>query len=250
MSGRCCTAWHDEITRTIIPSSRAIDYQDNLPKMANSNTCILGYDPGGDGKHGVAVLHLRDQVPTKIDTLTLPTTEAVIEYFSNIENIHAIGVDTLTCWSTGPGGWRPADRWLRKMYPQVAPSVVTPNGLFGSMGLNGPSVVLECQAVNPALIVTESHPKVLHWHLAGKKYDFVGDNGRMVELLSGLLQVSVEATTDHAWDAALSAFAAFQGCNGDWDNDLHRLPTEANERIVWPCSATHYFWPRNLPVKQ
>ena len=63
--------------------------------MANSNTCILGYDPGGDGKHGVAVLHLRDQVPTKIDTLTLPTTEAVIEYFSNIENIHAIGVDTL-----------------------------------------------------------------------------------------------------------------------------------------------------------
>jgi hypothetical protein len=236
-------AWHDETAHEIIPSSRAMDNQDYLANMALSNACILGYDPGGDGKHGVAVLHLRDRAPIKIETLTLPNTEAVIEYFSTVENVHALGVDTLTCWSTGPGGWRPADRWLRKMYPQVAPSIVTPNGLFGSMGLNGPSVVLECQAVNPALIVTEAHPKVLHWHLARKRYDYAGEKGRMLDLLSGLLQVSVEATTDHAWDAALSAFAAFRGCYGDWDNDLHQLPVEANERIVWPCGATRYFWP-------
>ena len=215
-----------------------------------ANTCILVYDPGGDGKHGVAVLHLNDQVPTKIDTLTLPTAEAVIEHFNTIENVHAIGVDTLTCWSTGPGGWRPADRWLRKTYPQIAPSVVTPNGLFGSMGLNGPAVVLECRAANPALIVTESHPKVLHWHLARKRYNYAEDGVRMIDLLSGLLQVSVEATTDHAWDAALSALAAFRGCYGDWDTDLHRLPTERNERIVWCCGTTHYFWPRNSQDNQ
>lgn len=216
--------------------------------MTASATYILGYDPGGDGKHGVAVLHLKNGLPTEIETRTLATSEAAIEYFVGLKNVRAFGIDTLTCWSTGPGGWRPADRWLRRRYPRVAHSVVTPNGLFGSMGLNGPAVLLECRAVNPSLITTETHPKVLHWHLAERRYDYDGEHSRMTELLSGLLHIPVETTTDHAWDAALSAYAAYKGTCGDWDFDLHCLPREPNERVVWPCGPTHYFWPRSAVV--
>jgi len=36
---------------------------------------------------------------------------------------------------TGPGGWRPADRWLRETYPVIRNSVMPLNGLAGSMSL-------------------------------------------------------------------------------------------------------------------
>ncbi len=103
---------------------------------------ILGYDPGGDGKHGVALLSLESGVPSAVHAKTVRTAEDALCFFERQNSPLAIGIDTLTCWSTGPGGWRPADRWLRESYPIVRNSVVTPNGLFGSMGLNGASVLL------------------------------------------------------------------------------------------------------------
>jgi hypothetical protein len=67
----------------------------------------------------------------------------VIEYIEALGSIDALGVDTMTCWSTGRGGWRPADRWLRERYTDVRNSVMTPNGLAGSMGLNGKCALIE-----------------------------------------------------------------------------------------------------------
>jgi hypothetical protein len=51
------------------------------------------------------------------------------------------------------------------------------------------------------------------------------------------------AETDHAWDAAISAFAAYSGLTGQWTIDLHTLPTDPSERLVHPSGPTHYFWP-------
>ena len=58
-----------------------------------------------------------------------------------------IGVNTLTAWSTGRAGWRPADRWLRYRYPEVRNSVASPNSLFGSMALNGMSVLMSLRTI-------------------------------------------------------------------------------------------------------
>jgi hypothetical protein len=212
--------------------------------MSDAARYIGGYDPGGDGKHGVAKLRLLSGRPTQIETATLATAEAVIEHFTSVPNLSSIGIDTLTCWSTGPGAWRPADRFLRDKYATVASSVVSPNGLFGSMGLNGPAVLLACQAANRALVITETHPKVLYWHLAGKRYDFAANRTEMEALLARMFGVPVVADTHHAWDAALSALAAYRGTSGDWTLDLHQLACESNERLLWPCGSTHYFWPR------
>ena len=110
---------------------------------------IVGYDPGGDGAHGIALLSLDAGRTTNVVTKTFDTTEAVITYVDRCSDVLALGVDTLTCWSTGPGGWRPADRWLRARYETVRNSVMTPNGLAGSMGLNGMSVLLAMRAEYP-----------------------------------------------------------------------------------------------------
>lgn len=212
-------------------------------EMSSSTGTVFGYDPGGDGKHGVAVLRVHAGTPVSIETDTLETAEAVIGYFKHHCDVLAIGIDTLTCWSTGPAGWRPADRWLRERYPKVVKSVVSPNGLFGSMGLNGPSVLISLRAVIPSLLATETHPKILHWHLTGDRYDFARQRTRMQALLVAQLNVPVETASEHAWDAALSALVAYKGLTSQWTTDLHRLPVLINERVVWPCGPTHYFWP-------
>ncbi len=211
--------------------------------MMNATGSFLGYDPGGDGNHGVAVLRVDAGKLSSVEVTTLQTAEDALRFFERQRNALAIGIDTLTCWSTGPGGWRPADRWLRKNYPGVQKSVVTPNGLFGSMGLNGPSVLLTLRNATPCLMATETHPKVLHWHFSNERYDFPVHRDRMNAQLARLLDLAITVDTEHAWDAAISAFAAYMGYIQEWPLDLHDERPAENERIVWPCGQTHYFWP-------
>ena len=58
--------------------------------------------------------------------------------------------------------------------------------------------------------------------------------------LNGL---NFQASNDHEWDAAISAYALFMGIIGTWKNDLHKLKNEDNGRIIKPCDDTFYFWP-------
>ena len=62
---------------------------------------VLGYDPGGDGAHGVALLPLSGVSTERVETQTFETTQSVIEYIESLSTLVALGVDTLTCWSTG-----------------------------------------------------------------------------------------------------------------------------------------------------
>jgi hypothetical protein len=204
---------------------------------------VAGYDPGGNGCHGVALLTVSKGLPVKITADLVSNAEDAIEFFEQHGPIFAIGVDTLTCWSTGAGGWRPADRWLRQNYPGARNSVVTPNGLFGSMGLNGMAVLIAMRAADPSLWISETHPKVLHWHLTKTRYDYESNANEMHALLQSSWSVSASATCEHEWDAAISALAAYEGLAGNWRHDLHQLPTSEGERIVCPCGPTHYVWP-------
>jgi hypothetical protein len=133
---------------------------------------IIGYDPGGNGAHGVAELLVEEGRATSVSMRTMATTEDVIVFLEKTPSIAALGVDTLTCWSTGKSAWRPADRWLRQRYPAVRNSIVTPNSLFGAMGLNGMATLLAVRLRRPDILITESHPKVLYHHLSGQKYDY------------------------------------------------------------------------------
>jgi len=102
--------------------------------MENLTGTLVGYDPGGNGANGFALLKIKDSKPTSISITTLSNVESVINEIK-INNIIGLGVDTLSCWSTGHSGWRPADWWLRRKYPEVQNSVMSPNTLSGSMGI-------------------------------------------------------------------------------------------------------------------
>ncbi|MBK9571832.1 MAG: hypothetical protein IPO43_03475 [Rhodoferax sp.] len=128
---------------------------------------VVGYDPGGNGRHGLAVLQVQQQrglwVASHIVALkALPDAQAVIacaEACIGSGTLVATGIDTLTAWSGGPSGWRQADLWLRERYPAVKNSVASPNSLFGSMSIGG-GLLLHwlSQRQDHGGVVTEAHP--------------------------------------------------------------------------------------------
>jgi len=204
---------------------------------------VVGYDPGGNGAHGVAELQFENGEVSALSTTTLETAEDVISIFERLPSLAALGADTLTCWGTGIGAWRPADRWLRQRYKAVLHNIISPNALFGSMCLNGMTVLIAARHRFADVLITETHPKVLYWQLSGKKHQYKTSKAAMDGMLAGALGISVASATEHEWDAAVSAFAAFEGIVGRWSHDLHALPTNKGERLITPCGTTHYFWP-------
>ena len=204
---------------------------------------IIGYDPGGNGCHGIARLLVRGGKATSVETMALATTEDVICFIEGQESLVALGVDTLSCWYTGRSSWRPADLWLRDRYPAVRNSVVNANALFGSMGLNGMAVLLTARRTHPDVLITETHPKVLYHQMTGRKYDYARCGEAMDLALADALGVEVRPGNEHEWDASLSALAALEAFTGRWTNDLLQLPVGSGARCVSPCAGTHYFWP-------
>jgi len=55
---------------------------------------VLGYDPGGNGAHGLAELCIREGAVEELRTSTLATAEDVLARLDGEERIVALGVDT------------------------------------------------------------------------------------------------------------------------------------------------------------
>lgn len=98
--------------------------------MTHKASVTLGYDPGGDGRHGVAALHTDERGTARAEAATVTTAEAAFGWLAarlppdpNMRT--AIGIDTLAVWSSGSAGWRPADEWLRGKYRRVRNSVAS-----------------------------------------------------------------------------------------------------------------------------
>lgn len=205
---------------------------------------VLGYDPGGNGSHGVAMLAYERGAVRQARCHTCRSVEDAIAWFEGLSVLPAaIGVDTLTCWSSGTSGWRPADIWLRQRYPEARASIASPNSIYGSMSVGGMTLLLTLKSVFPDILITETHPKVLYKALSGRRYDFVADRPAMLELLSRSYGVSAHCKNDHEWDALISAVVAFHASSGVWSRDLHQLDVAEGSRLIKPCGETSYFWP-------
>ena len=205
---------------------------------------VVGYDPGGNCKHGLAQALVRDGEIVSVTTKTLSHAEDVVTSILDFETPLGLGIDTLTCWGTGRSGWRPADRWLRQRYPAVKESMVAPNSLWGAMSVNGMAVLIPVRQARRSIFVTETHPKVLYYALFNQPWDFKGQNiSVMNERLSQLLGVDVAPQNEHEWDSAISILGVVRGIRRLWQRDLHALPTDSGERLVQPCGTTAYVWP-------
>ena len=187
-------------------------------------TTILGYDPGGNGGHGVAALTVDDSYrPSRIVTATCKTVAEVTDWFSKFDKPLGIGIDTLTKWATGESGWRPADLWLRVRYPTVARSVASPNSLYGSMTIGGMAVKGWCFNQHPKAVISETHPKVLYYALRKQKYDWANSSTAMSGFLSERLGVPCKPSNGDEFDSAISCYAVLECLRGSWNKDLHAM---------------------------
>jgi len=73
-------------------------------------------------------------------------------------------------WCDAPGGWRPSDKRLRDAYPAARSSVLSPNGLYGSMGIGGMALALRLREQWPKILLNETHPKVLAFALRHERH--------------------------------------------------------------------------------
>ena len=210
---------------------------------------VVGYDPGGNCKHGLARATVRDGDIVCVTTETLPTVEDVVASIRDIKTPLGIGIDTLTCWSTGHSGLRPADRRLRQCYRAVAKSVLASNSIRGAMSVNGMAVLGAVREAFPDIFVTETHPKVLYYALFKEHYDYTVPNICVMDkCLSRLLNVDIAPQNEHEWDAAISILPVVRRLHESWELDLHALPTDPDECLVQPCGRTNYVWPGRKPA--
>ena len=214
------------------------------------NGVIAGYDPGGNGANGLALLFIADGLITTVESKTVETAQDVLNRLLEFDNLIGIGVDTLTQWSTGKSGWRNADLTLRAKYPVVQKSVTPPNSLYGSMALNGMSVLIKLKQFEPNIRITEAHPKVLFHALTGSKYNYAEERAEMDRLLSNWFRVpNIKTESDHEWDALISAYSAYQGMIGNWTMDLHTPTQGESSKSVNPIGKTHFYWPSTLDTE-
>jgi hypothetical protein len=207
-------------------------------------TMIFGYDPGGNGGHGVAALSVDDLYnPIKIAVQTQATAKDAIAWFSQFSDAVGIGIDTITKWATGKSGWRPADLWLRAKYPGVAPSVASPNSLYGSMIIGGMVVKSWFFYEYQQAVISETHPKVLYFALKGQKYDWVNASQEMVDFLSEKFSTSCKLDNDHEFDSAISCYAVLEYLRKGWTNDLHAISDAQCGAYIEPFGNSIYAWP-------
>ena len=129
---------------------------------------FLGYDPGGDGKHGVAAVRIaEDGTLEEPSTRCLPDAAGVRCWLRSQPAPRALGIDTLLAWSPTGGNHRKPRRAsgracgiaLRRKCREHSNSVIAQNSLRSSMTINGAIVAKEARRLGLPLV--ESHPKLL-----------------------------------------------------------------------------------------
>ena len=200
---------------------------------------ILGYDPGGVGNNGLAILDLRQEQPVA-QTFTSDCVDDAFDWFAgHVDGVpDAVGIDTFLSWATGPSGWRPMDTILRDNHPAILHSVLSSNSAYGAMAIQGVSLAMRLQQHWPEIALNEAHPKVLYFALTNQQYAF--DQPMVTWLLNQFIPaLDVEIANDHEWDALISAWATWMGLTGQWNVNL----MDGVPDLLLPAGPATYFWP-------
>jgi predicted nuclease with RNAse H fold len=160
--------------------------------------------------------------------------EAVAWSVDNVSEIPiATAVDAPLWWSSGPGGGRKADKWIRDKYGISSGTVQSVNSLSGAALAQGMLFINLLRDRYPDIVVSEAHPKAVLKALRIERADFPRLHG-----------VDEPGTTEHESDALIAAVAAREGLEGRWALDLSsdRFESEQDPTSFWLAPVV-YFWP-------
>ena len=187
-----------------------------------------GADPGGIKTFGVAALGEDGTFMTWI-------CSSVDEAMQFIKEPVALGIDCPLWWSSGKGGGRYADEWLRSTYKIHPSTVQSVNSLKGAVVVQGIMLAMMARRSFPSIPITESHPKALQKALGLRGW---------ADIATKFQLDGSEPATEHETDALLGAVAAREGSLGRWtiDLSLDRGPSEIDPKDIW-FGGIHYWWP-------
>lgn len=176
---------------------------------------VLGFDPGGDGQFGWAVLERngRRTPRTRKTGMSSHAEGALASSLACISSDDALlgaGIDSPLYWT--PRGERVADRRIRQRIhelgaPSAAGTVQHPNSLRGACVVQGPTMALLLRRRFPDIQITEAHPKALLWTLGLANSQRRPEEVSVADL-TGLVTCEAVAC-EHERDAVLGAVAAF-----------------------------------------
>lgn len=202
-------------------------------------TTTFGFDPGGIDAFGLAVI-----CDGELRTATCSSVGEALAWVDKVpltrQDSLSAGIDSLLHWSLAKGGWRAADKHLRSAYPESRPSIMSPNRLSGSMAIGGMALAYRLRQVWPDMLINETHPKVLYFWLTERRYDRVLDEAKSA--LGAKLGLDLaQVANEHELDAALSAWATFEGQRSNWTDMAER-----DELHIFPISDAKFLWPPGL----
>ena len=196
----------------------------------------LGFDPGGDGRFGVALLG-----GDCIRTETVSTVDDAIDWSvgeCGLRQPVAAGIDTLLHWSTAKSGMRPCDLRLRTKYPAAKNSVMAPNSLYGAMAIGGMALAMRLRQLWPEIVLNETHPKVLLHALGAERYNTETVDAAVLWFVGRAQCSEWTIRGEHALDAAVSAWATRKGLEDCWPDIVG---TDAD--LLFPAGSVRYLWP-------
>jgi hypothetical protein len=194
----------------------------------------LGCDPGGDKNFGVAKLFQNGEYECR----TLSSVEEVLKYVAFAPL--GVGVDCPLWWSTGKGGGRKADKWIRQNYGFSGGEVQSINSLRGAVLVQGVLLAMELRKRFPNVMITECHPKPLL-----KIFGVMGvETFLQIQQLNLAFELAGTCNNQHERDAVVSAVAAREGQLQRWKLDLSltRYDTELDPKLMW-FGPVNYWWP-------
>jgi predicted nuclease with RNAse H fold len=207
---------------------------EGLQGVSKDTKIWIGVDPGGKANFGLSIF----KADGSCHTCTVDYVDAAVEtILKHVDSIPVgIGVDAPLWWSSGSGGLRKADQWIRDQYGLHHRNVQAVNSLWGSVLAQGMMFVTRIREAFPGVNVTETHPKAVLVALGRESWK---------EQLSAIPTIlTLDSKPDHERDALISGIAAREGFEGRWKRDLieDRYPCEQNPSTHW-LAPVHYFWP-------
>jgi len=188
----------------------------------------VGFDPGGFGTFGWAVLS-GDSLPLRLEDRGIAdqarnACEAAMK--SAGPNVQAIGIDAPLFWNSG--GDRIADQRVRTAIAKLGSAggtVSSVNSLRGACLIQGMMAALICrEKLGKEASLTEAHPKALLWLMRLATRERRPADIRLDELGRFVKAEGVFEATDHERDAVLGAITAFaMGSKLDGWQDLYAL---------------------------